>query len=105
VAGKGISTNNSIPFKTDVVQFFTENFSHQEYAEDLVRQFLEMVLPEMPDVVRTSYFVEKLLAGIGPINWLFEWRKFQDTGDDEAVRVVLTDLFESVCRSPEFNTF
>lgn len=105
VAGKGISTNNSIPFVTDVVQFFTENFSHQEYAEDLVRQFLEMVLPEMPDVVRTSYFVEKLLAGIGPINWLFEWRKFQDTGDDEAVRVVLTDLFESVCRSPEFNTF
>ena len=105
VEGKGISTNNAVPFEADVVQFFSDHFTHQEYGEELVRQFLEMVLPEMPDGDRFSYFLEKLLAGIGPINWLFEWRNFQETGDDESVRIVLTDLFESVCRSPEFNTF
>ncbi len=103
--GKGATTNGAIPFKTDIVQFFTDNFTDQEYASELVRRFLEMTLPEMPDQNRVNYFLGILLGGLSPINWLFEWQNYQQTGDDESIRVALTALFEAVCRSPEYNTF
>ena len=103
--GKGVTTNNAIPFKTDIVQFFTEHFTHQEYASELVKQFLEMTLPEKPDPERFAYFLNVLLGGLSPINWMFEWQGYQQSGNDEAVKIALTALFEAVTRSPEFNTF
>ncbi|HFA50408.1 MAG TPA: DUF1800 family protein [Bacteroidetes bacterium] len=103
--GKGITTNNAIPFKADIVQFFTEKMTDQEYASEVVRQLLEMTLPEMPDEDRFNYFLNILLGGLSPINWMFEWRGYLQSGNDEAVRIALTALFEAVTRSPEFNTF
>ena len=105
INGKGVTTNNSIPFRANVVQFFTDNFTNQEYAAEVVKQFLEMALPEMPDQDRFDYFLNILLGGLSPINWMFEWKGYVQTGNDEAVRIALTALFEAVTRSPEYNTF
>lgn len=103
--GKGITTNNAIPFKADIVQFFTEHFTNQEYAAEIVQQFIEMALPEQPDQNRFDYFLNILLGGLSPINWMFEWKGYQQSGNDEAVKIALTALFEAVTRSPEYNTF
>lgn len=103
--GKGITTNSAVPFKANIVAFFSEHFTHQEYASEIVKQFLEMALPEMPDSDRFNYFLNILLGGLSPINWMFEWNGFLQSGNDEAVKIALTALFEAVCRSPEYNTF
>ena len=104
LTGKTVSNNNSIPFQTDVVQFFTDNFTNQEYAIELVRRFVEMTLPEMPDSDRMDYFNDKLLGGLSPINWMFEWLGFMASGDDSSVRIALENLFDAVVKSPEYNT-
>ena len=105
VQGKGAMTTNPIPFQVDVVKFFEENFTNQGYASEVVRQFLEMTLPEKPGQERFDYFLNILLGGLSPVNWMFEWEAYLQTGNDEAVKIALTALFEAVCRSPEFNTF
>lgn len=103
--GKTVKRNRDIPFQIDLVGFFRDRFTHQEYAEELVRQFLELTLPEMPDGQRFNYFLQKLLGDLSPINWMFEWQGYIQSGNDESVKVALTDLFEAVVGSPEFQTF
>jgi hypothetical protein len=105
VEGKSVKSNKNLPFQTDVTAFFTNHFSNQEYAEELVRQFLELTLPEMPTGERYEYFLQKLLGTLSPINWMFEWQGYLQSGNDESVRIALTDLFEAVVNSPEFQTF
>ncbi len=104
IEGKGAMTTNPIPFKVDIVPFFADHFTNQGYASEVVRQFLEMTLPEQPDEDRFNYFLNILLGGLSPVNWMFEWEAYLQTGNDEAVKIALTALFEAVCRSPEFNT-
>jgi hypothetical protein len=103
--GKTVQNNRDIPFQADVVPFFRDNFANQEYAEELVRQFLELTLPEMPQGERFDYFLQKLLGDLSPINWMFEWQGYLQSGNDESVKVALTDLFEAVVGSPEFQSF
>lgn len=104
IEGKTVRNNRTIPFKADVVSFFRDNFIHQEYADELVNQMLELTLPEMPTGERYEYFRQKLLGELSPINWMFEWQDYLQSGDDSAVKVALTDLFEAVVSSPEFQT-
>ncbi len=103
--GKGATTNNAIPFKINIVPFFADHFTHQEYASELVRQFLELTLPEKPDEDRFNYFLDILLGGLSPINWMFEWQEYIQSGNQDSVGVALSALFEAVIRSPEYNTF
>lgn len=103
--GKAITNNNSIPFKVDTVSYFVQHFSNLEYADQLLDQFLEMALPEQPDADRRAYFLDKLLGGLSPINWYFEWQGYLSTQDDSAVRIAMNNMFEAVVKSPEFQTF
>ncbi len=105
IDGKAVKGNRNAPFQMDVVSYFDQHFMNQEYAEDLVRQFLEFTLPAMPDGERFGYFLQKLLGDLSTINWMFEWQNFKQSGEDDAVRIALTDLFEAVVGSPEFQTF
>jgi hypothetical protein len=59
----------------------------------------------MPTGERYEYFLQKLLGTLSPINWMFEWQGYLQSGNDESVRIALTDLFEAVVNSPEFQTF
>jgi uncharacterized protein (DUF1800 family) len=103
--GRTVKNNNSIPFQTEVVSFFQDTFINHEYADELVQQFLELALPEIPTGERYEYFRQKLLGELSPINWMFEWQGYLGSGDDSAIRVALTDLFEAVVASPEYQTF
>jgi hypothetical protein len=103
--GRSVKDNRLLPFQVDVVAYFSQQFTNQEYADELVRQFLNITLPELPEGERFDYFLQKLLGELSPINWMFEWRAYQETGNDEAVKVALTDLFEAVIGSPEYQTF
>lgn len=103
--GKSITSNSAIPYQVDIVKFVEQNFTNQQYASEVARQFLELTLPEMPDSVRFNYFLDKLLGGLSAINWMNTWNGYLQTGDDSSVRVALTALFEAVTRSPEFQTF
>lgn len=95
----------NLPFQVDIVSYFDSTFVNQEYATHLLDQLLELLLPEMPDANRRSYFLDKLTAGVNANNWMFEWLNFKATNDDSAVRIVLEDLFEALVASPEFQTF
>lgn len=103
--GRSVKNNRVLPFQIDLVNFFHNNFTHQEYANELLQQFLSFALPEMPEGDRYDYFLQKLLGSLSPINWMFEWQNYLATGNDESVRVALSDLFEAVVDSPEFQTF
>ncbi|MEM9931343.1 MAG: DUF1800 family protein, partial [Bacteroidota bacterium] len=103
--GRSVRDNRALPFQIELVPFFRDNFTNQEYAEDLVRQFLTMCLPEVPEQERFNYFQQKLLGDLSVINWHFEWRGYLESGNDEAVAVALEALFEAVVGSPEFQTF
>lgn len=105
LTGRAVTNNNSIPFQTDTVTYFVQHFSNLEYADQLLDQFLEIALPETPDTDRRAYFLDKLLGGLSPINWYFEWQGYLSTQDDSAVRIALDNLFEAVVKSPEFQTF
>jgi hypothetical protein len=102
--GRSVKDNRPMPFQVDLVPYFRDHFSNQEYAEELVRQFLEMALPEMPQGDRFDYFLQKLLGDLSPINWMFEWQGYLQSGNDESVGVALRELFEAVVGSPEFQT-
>lgn len=103
--GRSMLNNTTIPFKINLIQFFTTNFTNQKYANQLVLQFLEYTLPEMPDSTRISYFENFLLGGLSPINWFFEWHAYEQSGDSSAVEIALGNFFEAVINSPEFQTF
>ncbi|MCI4648405.1 DUF1800 family protein [Phaeodactylibacter sp.] len=103
--GQTVRNNRSLPYQIDLVPFFRDNFTNQEYAEELVRQFLELSLSELPQGDRFDYFLQKLLGDLSPINWMFEWQGYIQSGNDESVAVALRDLFEAVVGAPEFQTF
>lgn len=94
-----------MPFGVDIVVYIRDNFIHQEYADQLLTQLFEIMLPEMPDANRWDYFRNKLIGGISVINWMFEWQNYIASNDDAAVRIVLEDLFEAIIGSPEYQTF
>jgi uncharacterized protein (DUF1800 family) len=103
--GRSVKDNRVLPYQVDIVNYFKDNFTNHEYADDLVRQFLELTLPEIPEGERYEYYRQKLLGELSPINWMFEWRAYVETGNDESVKLALSDLFEAVVGSPEFQTF
>lgn len=103
--GRSVRDNRVLPFQVDLVTYFRDQFTNQEYAEELVTQFLTVCLPELPQGERFNYFLQKLLGELSPINWFFEWQAYLQSGNDEAVYVALAELFEAVVGSPEFQTF
>ena len=105
INGKSLLNNTTIPFKINLIQFFTQNFTNQKYSNQLVLQFLEYTLPEMPDAARIAYFENFLLGGLSPINWFFEWHAYEQSGDGTAVEIALGNFFDAVVNSPEFQTF
>ena len=97
---------NTLPFKIDnLTQYFNDHYTNQEYAEIFLKQVLETMLPEIPTGTRYDYFLNKLLGGLSPINWMFEWQNYKATGDESSVSIVLLDLYLAIFKSPEFQTF
>lgn len=103
--GHSVRYTNNVPFEMDVVDFVVQNFTNLEYADELVTQVLEVCFPEMPDTDRYDYFKNKLLGSLSPINWFFEWKAYESSGDDADVRVGLETFFEAVITSPEYQAF
>ncbi len=104
--GKGITGGNNLGFGIDnITTYFDTHYTNQEYADIFLKQVLEALLPEMPTGSRYTYFQNKLLGGLSPINWMFEWQNYKATGDDSAVSIVLWDLYYTIFKSPEFQTF
>lgn len=105
LTGKSIINDRVLPFQVNVVNFFTNNFTNQEYADQLVTQLLELAFSEFPDPDRYDYFLNKLLGSLSDINWFFEWQNYLNTGNASEIKIALEDLFEAVIASPEYNTF
>jgi hypothetical protein len=104
--GKGITGGSNIGFGIDnITEYFDTHYTNQEYADIFLNQVLETMLPEQPDAARYAYFQNKLLGGLSPVNWMFEWQNYKATGDDSAVSIVLWDLYYAIFKSPEFQTF
>lgn len=104
--GKGINGGKNLGFGIDnLTSYFDTHYTNQEYADIFLNQVLETMLPEKLDANRYAYFQNKLLGGLSPINWMFEWQNYKATGDDSAVSIVLLDLYLAIFKSPEFQTF
>ncbi len=92
------------PFQVDLVNYIKNNFINQAYPDHLLTQLFEILLPEMPDADRRNYFKDKLIGGVSDVEWMHAWQKYLATGNTTAVDIVLTDLFETIVGSPEFQT-
>ncbi len=96
---------NHLPYYVSTVDFFKNNFTNQDYADQFLTQIFEVVFSEMPDATRTTYFKNKLIGGVTDVNWMFEWQNYLATNDDAAVKVVLEDLLKAIIGSPEYQVF
>lgn len=104
--GKAITSGGGVFFGIDnITAYFDTHYTNQEYADIFLTQVMETMLPELPTGTRYTYFQNKLLGGLSPINWMFEWQNYKATGDDSAVSIVLLDLYLTIFKSPEFQTF
>ena len=105
--GQSIAKNGRyLPFGIDsITDYFDAHYTNQEYADLFLTQVLEVMFPELPLPDRFDYFRDKLLGGLSPVNWMFEWLNYKATGDDSAVKIVLEDLYVAIFKSSEFQTF
>lgn len=98
-------SNQEIPFKVDIVPFVDKNISNPSDANALVRELLEHLLPEYPAPDRINYFLGSLLGQGDANSWSQAWTSFKSNGNDTEVKEALENLFDTIMRSVEFQTF
>jgi hypothetical protein len=115
--GKVRETNSRFPYQMDIVQWTSDNIDDPTGpgtptapigaadASLVVNDMLTYFLPEMPTGDRYVYFEQRLLGGLSPINWYFNWTEYLDTAEDSSVRVALERIYDAIMSSPEFQTF
>jgi len=115
--GRVRNTGSVLPYQCNMVQWVENNVDDSAGpgtpaapigaadASKLVDDMLTYFLPEMPVNDRYTYFENKLLGGLSPINWYFSWKEYLETGNDSNVRVGIENLYDALMSSPEFQTF
>lgn len=104
---KGISAN-SFTIKLDVMKYVrnSQNISDPTDPEKLVRQLIDDLMPEVITEERFNYFLnDVLLDNLSTKNWTMEWQKYQETGNDQGVRLQLDKLVRGLLQSPEYQLF
>jgi uncharacterized protein (DUF1800 family) len=72
-------------------------------AEHLVDTLLNALLPKTVAMTRRDYFLNDLLLDtLSPINWMFEWDAYLNTGDDTTVKPQIELLVRGIMQSPEY---
>ncbi|GAB4422692.1 MAG: hypothetical protein OHK0039_38870 [Bacteroidia bacterium] len=71
-------------------------------ADYLVRTLVQYMFPITPDEDRIDYFKTILLDGLSPINWMFEWDAYRNTGNANNIRPQLNKLFKALVQAPEY---
>ncbi len=116
--GKIRNTNFAFPYKVDLMNWVNNNIevaggpgvdpSAPIGAADafkVVNDMLSYLLAEMPVGDRLSYFENQLLGGLSPINWYFSWKDYLNSGNETDVLLGITNLYDAILSSPEFQTF
>ena len=98
-------SNQEIPFQVDMVAFVDKHIANPADADALVRELLEHVLPEFPAPDRFTYFLNSLLGNGDANAWSQAWTSYKGNGNDSEVKAALDNLFDTVMRSVEFQTF
>jgi uncharacterized protein (DUF1800 family) len=71
-------------------------------ANHLVQTLVDYLLPEPLDLDRFAHFEDLLLGGLSPINWMFEWDNYLNTGDPINVKPQIEKLVRGLLQSPEY---
>ena len=115
--GRVRETDQEIPYQLDIVQWVQNNLDDPagpgtpeapigaSDANLVVNEFLTYLVPELPTGDRFTFFEQRLLGGLSPVNWYFTWKDFLDTGDDAAVKLALERLFDAITSSPEYQPY
>jgi len=78
-------------------------FSDPENSTTFVSEMIENLFSVTVDQERFDYFHEEVfLDGLSPINWMFEWQNYVNTGDESAVCIPLKSLFITMLSSQEY---
>jgi len=93
----------------DIVDFVRNSghFATPEDAESVVRTLVDFMLCEDLDQDRFEYFYNDIFleGGLMPQNWLFEWQKYINSGDDSDVKIPLSNLITAIMYAPEYQLF
>ena len=102
--GKRFNSGRALGTQVDIVDFVRNSghFATPTEAESIVQTFIDYLLPETPDNERFTYFQDVFLGGLSPINWMFEWNGYLETGDDSDVVIPLKNLCEAIFSAPEY---
>ncbi len=115
--GKVRNTNTNFPYLVNLMNWVNGNvetpggpgtpFAPIGAADafKVINDMLSYLVAEMPTGDRLDYFENQLLGGLSPINWYFSWAEYLNTGDDTDVLVGITNLYDAILSSPEFQTF
>jgi uncharacterized protein (DUF1800 family) len=72
-------------------------------ADHLVREITNYLFAVELDTDRIAYFRDDLLLEqLSPINWMFEWDNYKNTGNASNIYPQLVKLFKGIIQSPEF---
>ncbi|MBC7920422.1 MAG: DUF1800 domain-containing protein [Ferruginibacter sp.] len=83
-----------------------QNITDPANPEQMVREFVDNLLPEVIKPERFNYFLNDLLLdNLSVFNWQAEWNAYLRTGDDAAVRGQLEKLTNAILQSPEYQLF
>lgn len=101
--GNRYVNNQDVPVQMDTVAFAENHISEPANAETLVREIIDYLFCEPVEDTRWTYFFNDIfLDTLSPINWMFEWQGYVDSGDDSAVRIPLDRLFTAILHSQEY---
>ncbi|MEM6264080.1 MAG: DUF1800 family protein [Bacteroidota bacterium] len=72
-------------------------------ASHLVQCLTDYILPVQLAQDRFDFFLNDLLLdNLSPINWMFEWDNYINTGNDGNIKPQLLKLYRGLIQSPEF---
>ena len=84
---------------------YSTYFSNPSDSTILVNEFLQYMLPKMPDANRVAYFTSLFLGVLMPSSWAFEWNKYVSSNDETNVKIPLQNLLIAVLHSEEYQIF
>jgi len=76
-------------------------FSNPGNANTLVTELVTYLFCEIPDASRIQYFVDVLVGDFDEDYWANLWGYYSGSGEDDAVKSPLEDLFKALLYSPE----
>jgi len=97
--------NSTWKVSFDVVDFVENSgvFSDPSNAQVFIDEVYALLLVAAPESFRHNYFYyEVFLKNLSETNWLDEWNLYLSSGDDTSVRGHLSDLFNALMGSPEY---